>query len=424
MRLRLLPLLLAAVLGGGAAHAEDLLQVYGQARGADPQRAGVDAQRGVQREAAEQARAALRPQWSLSASQSRAEGDNSSNAITSSVSQVLYDLGRVRTARAEETQLSAEDARQRAAEQDLCARVARAYFGLLLAQAELATTQANEGAYAQQVAQAQSRFDTGLSALVDVEQARTYHALARGNTVRAEQALADAREALAQITGQLPGTLRPLMAQLPLLPLERDAQAWVDAALRDNPALQAQALLLQTSEQRIAAARAEHGPTVVAGLDTQRLGGPGTAAFDRGRTVSQVALRLNVPLFSGGATQSQVRQASYRRDAAREELLAQRRALVRETQARYLAVTAGATLLETSRAAVAAAERALASTRAGQGLGTRTMTDLLLAIQTQSAAQNAHDQARHGYVLARLLLLQSAGALGEAELMQANRLLD
>jgi outer membrane protein len=52
------------------------------------------------------------------------------------------------------------------------------------------------------------------------------------------------------------------------------------------------------------------------------------------------------------------------------------------------------------------------------------MTDLLLAIQTQSAAQNAHDQARHGYVLARLLLLQSAGALGEAELAQANRLLD
>jgi outer membrane protein len=417
-------LLLLALLAAGAAHAQDLLQVYTQARSADPQRAGADALRGVQRETAEQARAALRPQWSLSASQSRAEGQGRANGITSSLSQVLLDLGRLRTARAEETQVSAEDARLRAAEQDLCARVARSYFGVLLAQAELASTQANEDAYAQQVAQAQSRFDTGLSAQVDLEQARTYHALARGSTVRARQALADAREALAQTTGQLPGTLRPLALNLPMPPLERDAQAWVDAALRDNPGLQAQALLLQADEQRIEAARAEHGPTVVAGLDTQRLGGPGTAAVDRGRTVTQVALRLNVPLFAGGAVQSQVRQAGYRRDAAREELLAVRRALVRETQARYLAVTAGVTLVESSRAAVDAAERALASTRAGQGLGTRTMTDLLLAIQTLTAAQSAHDQARHGYVLARLLLLQSAGALGEAELAQANRLLD
>ena len=49
------------------------------------------------------------------------------------------------------------------------------------------------------------------------------------------------------------------------------------------------------------------------------------------------------------------------------------------------------------------------------------MTDLLLAIQTQTTAQNAHDQARHGYVLARLLLQQAAGALGEAELTAVNQ---
>ncbi len=420
---RLRPLLLAALLGAGPAQGEDLLQVYALARGADPQRAGAEALRGVQREAAEQARAVLRPQWSLSAAQSRSDGSGS-HALASSLSQVLVDLGRLRTARAEETQLSAEEARLRAAEQDLCARVARAYFGVLLAQAELASTQANEDTFAQQVAQAQSRFDTGLAAQVDVEQARTYHALARGSSVRARQALADAREALAQITGQAPGTLRPLAAQLPLLPPERDAQAWVDAALRDNPALQAQALLLQAGEQRIEAARAEHAPTLVASVDTQRLGGPGTAAVDRGRSVTQVALRLNVPLFAGGATQSQVRQASHRRDAAREALQATRRALVREVQAQFQAVGAGAELVASSGVAVTAAERALASTRAGQGLGTRSMTDLLLAIQTRNAAQNAHDQARHGLVLARLLLLQAAGALGEAELAQANRLLD
>mgnify|MGYP000961218080 CR=1 FL=1 len=51
--------------------------------------------------------------------------------------------------------------------------------------------------------------------------------------------------------------------------------------------------------------------------------------------------------------------------------------------------------LSTEDYAVQAANRALAATRSGQALGTRGMTDLLLAIQTQAAAQNALAQARH-----------------------------
>jgi len=97
--------------------------------------------------------------------------------------------------------------------------------------------------------------------------------------------------------------------------------------------------------------------------------------------------------------------------------------VARETQAQYQAVLAGVALLDSSGAAVQAADRALAATRAGQALGTRGMTDLLLAIQTQAAAQNAWAQARHRYVLATLLLQQAAGTLGEAALATVNQLL-
>jgi len=423
MRLRLS--LAALCLGlAQAASAEDLLQVYALARAADPVLAAADAQRGVQREFAVQARAALLPQWQVNATETRDQQDGSrSRQFGSTVSQVLFDLGRLRSWEAARTLESAQDARVRAAEQSLCARVATAYFGVLSAKAALATTQANEDAFAAQVAQAHERFKAGLSAQVDVEQARAYHALSRGSTLQARQALADAREALAQLTGQPPGVLQPLVAQLPAVPPEpQQPQAWVAQALQSNPALRAQALVLDAGEQRVGAARAAHWPTLSAGVDSARSSGAGASSFDpRGST--QLALRLTVPLFAGGATQSQVRQASHQRDIAREELEGTRRALVRETQAQYLAVISGMALMDSTRAAVAAANQALASTRAGQGLGTRTMTDLLLAIQTQTSAQNAHDQARHGYVLARLLLQQAAGALGEAELAAVNQLL-
>lgn len=418
-------LLAAALCAPLLASAEDLLEVYAQARASDPQLAIAAAQRGEQGERVTQARAALLPQWSLGANALRGPQDGGrEHQLTSSLSQVLVDLSRLRQWDAAQSLLSAEDARLRAAEQALCARVAGAYFGVLSAQASLATAQANEDAFAQQVGQAQSRFEAGISAAVDVEQARTYHALSQGATVQAREALADAREALAQITGRAPGVLKPLAAELQALPPEPlAAEAWVQQALLANPQLQASRFGLTASEQRIDAARAAHLPTVSLGLDSERRSGSAVAPQDAGRANTTLGLRLSIPLFAGGATESLKRQAVHQRDAAREGLESARRALVRETQAQYQAVMAGVALMRSSRVAVDAASRALASTRTGQALGTRTMTDLLLAIQSQTAAQNAHEQARHRYVLAKLLLQQAAGALGEAELVTVNALL-
>ena len=406
------------------AQAQNLLEVYAQARAADPVLALADAQRGVQRELAVQTRAGLLPQWSLQASGNTVNNNGlHSREVTSNISQVLVDLSQFKRVQAANTLVTAQDASLRAAEQALCARVATAYFGVLSAQAALTTAQANEDAFAQQVDQAQKRYDSGLSAMLDVDQTRTYHALARGTTVQAYEALQDTRGALAQITGQAPGTLHPLVTQLQFsLPTPQDANAWVAQALQNNATLQAQQLQLEASGLGIGAARAGHLPTLGLALNSQRLSGNGASGTD-GRVNNTLALRLTVPLFAGGATQSQTRQATHQRDAALQTLESIKRSVVRETQAQYQAVLAGVALIDSSGAAVAAANRALAATRTGQALGTRGMTDLLLAIQTQAAAHNALAQARHRYVLATLLLQQAAGTLGKAALTQVNQLL-
>ncbi|MBT9492465.1 MAG: TolC family outer membrane protein [Paucibacter sp.] len=416
-------LLLMALAWPLTANADDLLSVYAQARAADPLLAKAHAQRGTQAEAAAQARGALLPQWTLAADKNQVSpGSADTNLLTSQISQSLLDVALWRSLAAENTLLSAQDARLAAAQQELCARVANAYFGVLNAEAGLNTSRANEAAFAEQVKQAQSRFEAGLSAQLDVDQARTYHQLVRGNVVQSEQSLADARQALAEITGSQPGPLSPLALDLPALPPQpQDMQAWVARALSSNPQLKAIDLDLSASERRIEAARAGHLPTLSLGLDTERRSGSGVAEGLSGRSISTVGLKLNIPLFAGGATQSQVRQAGYRRDAAQSDQEATRRALIRATQAQYQAVLATLAQMDSSRLAVAAADQALASTKAGQSLGLRNMTDLLLAIQTQASAQNAHEQARHRYVLAKLLLAQAAGSLDESELAAVNQ---
>jgi len=405
------------------AAAEDLLAVYADARAADPLLASSRAQSGVQQELAVQARAGLLPQWTASAAKTRNQpGSNDFSQLESSITQPVFDLGRMRQWDAARTLASAQDAAVRAAEQDLCERVVRAYFGVLTAQAALTTAEANEGALSQQVAQAEDRFKAGLSAAVDVEQARTFYALAQGGTEQARQSLADAREALAQITGHVPGTLSTLATGIATPPPEpRDAQAWVSRAEQANPALLAQQLAVKSSEQSISAARAGHLPTLNFGIITQRQNGYG--ASNPGQTGTQIGVTLNIPIFAGGAVQSQVRQAAYQREIAADQAEATRRSIARDVQAQYRAVESGIKLIESGRVAVQAADQAVASTRAGFQLGTRTMTDLLLAIQNQAAAQNAFEQARHGYVLATLLLQGAAGGLDAEALAHVNTLL-
>ncbi|MBT9459645.1 MAG: TolC family protein, partial [Burkholderiaceae bacterium] len=124
MRLNRPWLLVAALCAPLLASAEDLLEVYAQARASDPQLAIAAAQRGEQGERVTQARAALLPQWSLGAAELRGPQNGSrEHQLSSSLSQVLVDLSRLRQWDAAQSLLSAEEARLRAAEQALCARV-------------------------------------------------------------------------------------------------------------------------------------------------------------------------------------------------------------------------------------------------------------------------------------------------------------
>jgi outer membrane protein len=423
---------LACALSAGApAFADDLLDVYRLARANDPVLAAADATRAGAQDLADQARAALLPQASTTAAIGRERDSGAALPSTSAhttdvalgVSQVVFDAGLWSQLKVAHSNADAQDATLEAARQALCLRVATAYFDALLAADLLTSVQANEDAFAQQVAQSQERYKAGLDAQVDVDQSRAYQALARGNTLAARQALVDALAALAEITGRAPASLKTLRDDLPLVaPAPADPQAWADAAARANPSVWAAQRGVDAAESSIDAARAGHLPSLSAGFN---LGRPtGTPYGDSsGRLASSVALTLNVPVFSGGATQARVSLARHQREGARDNLEIQRRAVRRAATAAYGSVVSGIGQVESTRDSVAAAQASLAATRVGREVGNRTMTDLLNAIQTLAQAQASYAQARHQTILGRLQLQLAAGALTETDLANVNALL-
>ncbi len=458
-RTRSLPFALALAIAGGAplAHADDLVQIYHEARASDPQLAGAESTKYATDENVDQARAALLPQLGASLSLERTRGNNSgaqfvtnadgsqslvnvnssstdyTRTLSGNLQQSILDISRWTSLKSARANAQAGDSTYEAAQQDLFIRVSTAYFAVLTAQDALKFAQANESALNRQMEQAQQRFEVGLSAITDVNDAKAQHDTAVANVISAQNTLDDNREALRQLTGKEPGDLKKLRQKLPLdKPTPENAEEWVGVATRENPALQSYAYQLDAANANVNTARAGHLPTLDGQVlysktptwgdtDSSRTGSLHTNSERWGTTIG---VSLTVPIFSGGATQSRVRQSIHQRDFAQDQLELQRRLVERSTRNNYRAVIAGASQVEATGQAVVSAQSSLDATQAGYEVGTRTIVDVLISQQQLLQAQSSNSQARHNFVLSGLLLKQSAGVIQVSDLEAVNALLE
>jgi outer membrane protein len=459
------PLVLAlafALLPAAGAHAEDLLQTYELARAGDPQLAAAESGRLATKEGAVQARAALLPQLDGSATYRRSKstgpstqtqfdpvtgqpvrfsGDSESTTnsrnVGLNVSQVLFDFGSFSRVKSQNAISRAADFQVESAGDSLVTRTSQAYFNVLVAIESLAAAETQETALKKQFDFASKRLEVGLAPITDVHEARAQYDSARANTIVVRNALEDAYQALVEITGRPVRNLKGLPADFqPALPSERDADAWVAAAVDNNPALKAKQLKVQASEADVTTARAGHLPTLYFNGSYGKNASWGDSTFtssnppfsstfptgNEGRGPS-FGVTLSVPIFAGGATQSRVRQALAQRDVASDELEQQKRGLERATRNAYQTLVAGISEVEARRLALVSAQSAYDASQVGLEVGTRTVLDVLNNQQTLFQAQLAYARARYNFLQNRLLLEQAAGTLDIDDVQDINRLL-
>src|SRR5207342_1542728 len=140
-------------------------------------------------------------------------------------------------------------------------------------------------------------------------------------------------------------------------------------------------------------------------------------------TSTQYGLTLNVPIFSGFATQSRVREALFNRDASADQLEQEKRSITRQTRNAYRSLVAGQAEVEARRLAVVSAKAAYEAGEAGLEVGTRTIVDVLIAQQQLFLARTDYSRSRHAYLVNELRLKQAAGILEVSDLEATNRVL-
>ena len=465
MSRRPLALALAAVVGSAAllpltASAEDLMQTYELARAGDPQFSAAESTRDATKEGAVQARAAMLPQIDGTAtiSKSRSKGpatetqrdpttgefiqftgevdsDTTTRRLGVDVTQMVFYRSRFTTLRSQNALGRASDFTLEAAGDTLITRTSAAYFNVLIAIETLAAAEAQEAALKKQFDFADKRLEVGLAPITDVHEARAQYDSARANTIVTRNALADAYQALAEITGQTIESLKALPDDFqPALPSEQDAEAWVATALGNNPNLAALEQEVAAANADVETARSGHWPTLYlsGGYGDNRTTGDSSfssGAFSATNPIENesrgpnIGLTLSVPIFSGGATQSRVRQAIAHRDVRADQYEQQRRAVVRNTRNAYQSLLAGISEVEARRLALVSAQAAYDASQVGLEVGTRTVLDVLNNQQTLFNAQREYARAKYNFLQTRLTLEQSAGTLDGSDVQDVNRLL-
>ena len=312
-----------------------------------------------------------------------------------------------------------------AQEQDLIMRVATAYFDVLRAQDLLETNIQEEEAAQRSLDQTQQREAVGLVAITDVYDSQAAYDLARNTTILQQDFLRSRYEALEAITGQGHPDIDELLDNFPIVEVEGNLNQWETQADNNSLAIAAAEFNLDASRQTLRARKSDGLPT----LDLQGFYGHivtapivsqgiqiGGGASDR----TQLALNLNIPLYTGGTLSSRKRAAEYNVVAAQESLELTKRELTQNIRNAYRRVNTDVLVIAQRQQSITSAQSALDATELGAEVGTRNIVEVLLARENLFRALRMYADARYTYVIDTLVLKQIAGILTPQDIIELN----
>ncbi|MGS6455366.1 TolC family outer membrane protein [Pseudomonas aeruginosa] len=413
-----------------------LVGIYQEAAKNNADIAAARADYRARREVVPQARAGLLPNLSAGANygDTRTEIDSPSATISRSglvyqanLSQPLFRADRWFQLQAAEATSEQAALELSATEQNLILQSAETYFAVLRAQDTLASTKAEEAAFKRQLDQANERFDVGLSDKTDVLEAQAGFDTARANRLLAERAVDDAFQALVTLTNREFRNIEGLQHSLPLLtPEPNDATTWVNTAAAQNLNLQASYFAVNAAEETLRQRKSGHAPTLDAVVSYQKgdndslgfsnSGLPLSPTYSSDVSQRSIGLQLNIPLYSGGLTSSQVREA-YQRLGQTEQLRESlRRQVVQNTRNLFRAVNTDVETVQARRQSIISNQSALEATEISYQVGTRNIVDVLDAQRQLYSAVRNYNDARYDYILNNLRLKQAAGTLSPNDL--------
>jgi outer membrane protein len=420
-----------------SAGATDLIETYRLAQTNDATfRSAKYALEGI-RQKIPQARAALLPAVTATGSKGTTQAETSFTGVptvdrkmqswawTLQLTQPLIRLGSVYAYQQSIHIVEQAEAQYEQAKQELLLRVAQAYFDASVAQEVIDAAGAEVRALEEQLKQVTRGFKAGTHSIIDVDETKSRLGLARSKQVATTNDLESKRAELEKITGTTLARFSVLKtAVMPPEPVPRDSRAWMEQARITNPLVRLQRASLEAARIDIKKSKSAYAPTLdfVASYgnsySSNSLTTPNEYATRSNST--QIGVQLNIPIFSGGETNSRVTESIANHNKVESDLEAASRQAATDAQQAYASVMNGLAQIDALKYATEAGENSVKGNRMAFRLGVRINLDVLNAEQQLYTAKRDLAAARYETLLQGLKLKAATGSLTEDDLIAIN----
>jgi outer membrane protein len=133
-----------------------------------------------------------------------------------------------------------------------------------------------------------------------------------------------------------------------------------------------------------------------------------------------VGLQLNVPIYSGGSVNAQVRQARATYVASQQQLVSVERQTDQNIRNSYWQVLNGVGLVKAQQTALKSAKTKLDSDQLGYQVGVRNSVDLVNSQKNYYQTFQTYQQSRYQYLMARIQLRYLDGSINDKFIQDIN----
>lgn len=332
--------------------------------------------------------------------------DTAPRAGQVAVVQPIYQGGRVKALKQQaKASIMAARSGLENAENAIFLSAANAYVDVLRDEETARIRRNNVRVLTRQLSGANARFDVGEGTRTDIAQSESRLAGAEAGLALADAQIASSRATFVRIVGRMPDQLSPV----PAFVVPDSLDQAISLARNNNPQLMAAYYNELAGTAAIDVAKASGRPTV--SLQSSLVRSRGTLLGFQDQDQVTIGANLSIPLFSGGANASRVRQAKQAKTRLGFEARDTERAVDQAITQIWAQMEAAKQIVATSKRQVAASEVAFEGVLLEQEVGTRTQLDVLDAEQETLNANLTLINAERDFDAAVFQLLSTIGVL-------------
>jgi outer membrane protein len=331
------------------------------------------------------------------------------HSLSLTASQTLFNLAAIR-------EMDRVDPQVKSLERDLEGVRQRVYFSLIQAATSLIESRevarlakSNLDVTEHHLEATRARFSVGEVTKTDVSQAISRVAIAKAAWIRQNGDSLIVAAKFQEIAGiPFPQGLKiPIvLSNLPTQNLDK-----LIPLVKSRPDILSAQYRLQGEKQLVEVSKAGHYPTVSLQTSGSRTWNPATSTTNNAVDAFSITLAASLPLYSGGLTAAQIKQAQFGRDNKQADLDLLRMQAVRELKQVLAKIKSAKATDVALKTAVTAAQEAKDGVDQEYQVGSRTTLDLLDAQNELFSAQTEQVKSQFAVNLAMFELLQVLGKL-------------